>query len=75
MAAILQGMGMPGKSEAGSEADKMPKAEGLFAVVTDGELLANNTDEGPKADPAGRRLEWQVNAQTPATPSALVRVR
>ena len=75
MAAILQGMGMPGKSEAGSEADKMPKAEGLFAVVTDGEILANNTDEGPKADPAGKRLEWQVNAQTPATPSALVRVR
>ena len=52
-----------------------PKLDGRFTVRTDGEVLANNTDEGPKPDVGGGRLEWVANARSPAAPTALVRLR
>ena len=51
-----------------------PALDGTFALTTDGPVLANNTDDGPRPDPAGQRLEWKVNARTPAPPTALVRL-
>jgi hypothetical protein len=66
---------------AGSEDDKakampgMPTPDGKFTIRTDGAVLANNTDEGPQADPAGQRLDWMVNARTPAAPTALIKLR
>lgn len=51
-----------------------PLLEGKFAITTDGEILANNTDEGPKADTTGKRLEWAVNVRTQASPTALIRL-
>jgi hypothetical protein len=51
-----------------------PDIEGTFAVVTDGEILANNTDEGPAADPRGKKLVWQVDRATATPPTALIRL-
>ena len=51
-----------------------PQVDGRFTVRTDGAILANNTDEGPQADPAGQKLDWTVNLRTPAAPTALVRL-
>jgi hypothetical protein len=31
-----------------------PQADGRFTITTDGAILANNTDEGPRADPSGQ---------------------
>lgn len=54
--------------------DGMPQLDGVFTLVTDGEILANNTDEGPVAAPGGKRLQWKVNARTSSAPTALVKL-
>lgn len=52
-----------------------PVLDGVFTVVTDGEILANNTDDGPQIGPVGvRRLVWKVNPRTATAPTALVRL-
>jgi hypothetical protein len=48
--------------------------DGHFTIRTDGAILANNTDEGPQADPAGQKLGWAVNMRTPTAPTALIRL-
>ena len=50
-----------------------PALDGHFTLHTDGTILANNTDEGPKAQAGVQRLEWTVNPQTTAPPTALIR--
>lgn len=56
----------------------MPVLDGVLTIVTDGEILANNTDEGPTAVPNGmanaRALVWKVNARTREAPTALIRI-
>lgn len=49
-----------------------PQINGRFVLTTDGEILANNTDEGPKADPAGKRLEWTITPRDKVGPMALI---
>lgn len=74
MLAFMQAMGSSMGGAAKSDNDKLPKAEGTFTVITDGEVLANDTDEGPKADPMGKRLTWNVGALTTAAPTALIKL-
>lgn len=50
----------------------IPQIDGRFVLTTDGLILANNTDEGPKADPAGKRLEWVITPRETAGPMALI---
>lgn len=50
-----------------------PVLDGHFTVRTDGTILANNTDDGPRAEPGAQRLEWVINPQTSAPPTALIR--
>ena len=57
-----------------SGGNDMPTLDGVLTLVTDGEILANNTDEGPASAPDGRRLAWKVDARTIAAPMALVRI-
>lgn len=56
------------------EVPQLPQIDGRFTITTDGEILANNTEEGPQADPRGRKLSWTVNARTETEPTALVRL-
>lgn len=51
-----------------------PVPEGRLVLTTDAPILANNTDEGPKADSAGQRLEWVVNPRAGAAPTALIKL-
>lgn len=53
----------------------LPVLDGTFAVITDGEVLANNTEDGPTPAPRGKRLDWKVNARTAAAPTALIKLR
>jgi hypothetical protein len=70
--------GMKETSKAGSKpgAGGPPIAEGNFTVRTDGQILANNTDEGPQAEAASglTRLDWKVDARTSAAPTALIKL-
>lgn len=52
-----------------------PQVDGRFVLTTDGEILANNTDEGPKADAAGKRLEWTITPRDKVGPMALIGLR
>ncbi len=72
---MAQAMGM-GAMSALSKKD-MPKPaemDGTFTITTNGQVLANNTEEGPKADPAGQKLVWSATVRTTAAPTALIRL-
>lgn len=70
MAGMMSGMGRSGAADEGPTA----MADGTFTVQTDGQILANNTDEGPKPAPGGQVLNWQVTPRTKAAPTALVKL-
>ncbi|MFM5950786.1 MAG: hypothetical protein ACKOPM_16415 [Novosphingobium sp.] len=61
-----------GSSEAQEGMPNLPQIDGKFLLTTDGEILANNTDEGPKAVPGGKRLEWTITPRDKAGPMALI---
>lgn len=68
-------MGAAGAAQSDSQAvSKVPEMNGTFRIVTDGEILANNTDEGPQATAAGQVLEWKVNRRTQSPPMALIKL-
>ncbi|MBK6800953.1 hypothetical protein [Novosphingobium sp.] len=73
--AQLAAMGaMSDKAGEGGDAPKLPVLEGTFTLTTDGQILANNTDEGPVTDTTGSRLEWKVTPRTAAAPTALIKL-
>ena len=52
----------------------LPEMDGTFRIVTEGRILANNTDEGPSEGTAGQVLEWKVNQRTQSAPMALIQL-
>lgn len=64
----------PGGKDAETGAPKFPVPNGTFTITTNGRILSNNTDEGPKPDPQGQRLSWLVNQTSPAAPMALIQL-
>lgn len=56
---------------------KMPanRTKGRFVLTTDGEVLTNNTDEGPVKGPRGKVLSWTVDQRSTVAPEALVKLR
>lgn len=71
MAAMAVSGAEPG--EAG-QLPSLPLPEGTFRIVTDGEILANNTDEGPTLAGNRKVLQWQINPRTRQAPGALIRL-
>jgi hypothetical protein len=49
-------------------------AQGRFTIITDGEILTNNSEDGPAAAPGGRRVDWDVGAGSDTVPEMLVRL-
>lgn len=72
MQAMMGGMNQGGGN--GDLPPGMPVPDGTFSIVTDGEILANNTDEGPEADPRGKKLVWMIDRSTSAPPTALIAI-
>ena len=50
------------------------RAEGRFTITTDGEILTNNSEDGPVAGPSGKSVRWDVNPGTNKIPEMLVRL-
>ncbi len=71
LAAMGAAMGNDKKDDA---IPKFPALDGNLVLTTDGAILANNTDEGPKAGTTGQMLEWKISPRTTAAPTALVRL-
>ena len=63
-------MGLPDKGDGGPAS----RAEGRFTIVTDGEILTNNSEDGPAAHPAGRQVRWDVGTGSTKVPEMLVRL-
>ncbi len=62
-----------GKGE-DKEMGNLPKLDGTFTLTTDGQILTNNTDDGPLKDPAGQKLSWTISPRTTAAPVALIKL-
>lgn len=52
----------------------LPTVEGTFTLTTDGEILANNTDEGASVGANGKTLVWAINVRTKQAPTALIKI-
>jgi hypothetical protein len=71
---------MPGDGGTGNGDQDEPElpfsaVDGTFTLRTDAAILANNTDEGPSREDDGlQMLTWNVDATTPAAPTALIAI-
>jgi hypothetical protein len=63
-------MGLPDKGEGGP----VSRAEGRFTITTDGEILTNNSEDGPSPAPGGRQVHWDVGPGSAKIPEMLVRL-
>jgi hypothetical protein len=55
--------------------DQPGSAKGQFSLTTNGEILTNNTAEGPVITGKDRKLVWEVGAIKDAPPRALIMVK
>ena len=63
-------MGLPDKGGDGPPS----RAEGRFTIITDGEILTNNSEDGPVADPTGRAGPLGRRPGSSKIPEMLVRL-
>ena len=49
-------------------------AQGRFTVITDGEILTNNSEDGPVAGTSGKQVRWDVSPASDKIPEMLVRL-
>ena len=69
----------PMSARAGAAATKMKdgpvsRASGRFTVITDGEILTNNSEDGAAPHAAGKQVRWDVNPSSTKIPEMLVRL-
>ena len=62
-------MGLPNKGNDGPAS----RAEGRFTITTDGEILTNNSEDGPTTVQHRRQLQWDVDAASDKVPEMMVR--
>ena len=68
-AARAKAMGMPDGGDGPPS-----RAEGRFTIVTDGEILTNNSEDGPAGHARGRQVHWDVGPVSTKVPEMLVRL-
>ena len=51
------------------------RTKGTLTVTTDGEILTNNTENGPTKVATGRALSWSIDSSSEKVPEALVRLQ
>jgi hypothetical protein len=74
----LKSMGSQAKWLGAGVAQKdapLSRTKGRFTITTDGEILTNNTEDGPGQATNGRVLVWDIDSQMNRTPEALIRLR
>lgn len=50
------------------------KAEGRFTIATEGEILTNNSEDGPTSHASGRKVQWDIDPATTKVPEMLIRL-
>ncbi len=74
----LKGLASKMKALGAPETSDMPQSsrtKGVLTLTTDGEILTNNTENGPTKSPAGRSLSWSIDSSSEKVPEALIRVQ
>jgi hypothetical protein len=66
---------MMGDAVASRDMPESPQTAGLFTVTTDGEILSNNSEDGPTSDPKGKKVVWDVNPMTDRLPEMLIKIK
>lgn len=72
MSGLMQMRANAQDAEDGTAPPRLVVPDGTFTIVTDGRILANNTDEGPATHARGQALVWQISPRTTAAPTALI---
>lgn len=72
MSGMIGVMQIMGDEEDKDAIESLPELDGTFALITDGRILANNTDEGPEEVDGMQRLEWVITPRTQIAPMALI---
>jgi hypothetical protein len=75
--ALTGGMNMfaPMAQQMGGETKGPPsRAEGRFTVHTDGQIVTNNSEDGPAADPLGQQVHWDIAPGSTKIPETLIRL-
>lgn len=80
MAAMMGGMtslgglaSLSSQSEEGPQMPNIPQMEGTFSIQTNGQIKANNTDEGATTTAGGQTLQWEISPRAgKSTPTALI---
>lgn len=57
------------------DAPQSTRTRGSFTIATDGEILTNNTQDGPAKVASGRSLTWQIDPSSEQIPEALISLR
>ena len=50
------------------------RAQGRFTIHTDGEIMTNNSEDGPGTDQAGQRVHWDIAPGSNKVPETLIRL-
>jgi hypothetical protein len=75
--ALTGGMNMfaPMAQQMGGDTQGPPsRAQGRFTVHTDGEIVTNNSEDGPSPDPLGHQVHWDISPGSNKIPEMLVRL-
>ena len=72
MMAGMAGLMQMSEENEGQDPPRMAMPDGTFTIITNGRILANNTDEGPRANAQGRSLVWTISPRTEQAPTALI---
>ena len=67
--------GAAAASKMGSGGGPQSRAEGRFTVMTDGEILTNNSEDGAAPAPIGRQVHWDVGPGSTKIPETLIRLQ
>lgn len=71
-AKAMRGAMPGGRNETAPGSDRI---DGVLTVTTDGEILTNNTLDGPTRTATGRTLTWQVGPESDRIPEALIALK
>jgi hypothetical protein len=67
--------GAAAAAKMGSGGGPQSRAEGRFTVITDGEILTNNSEDGAAPHALGRQVHWDVGAGSSKIPETLIRLQ
>jgi hypothetical protein len=72
LAARMKGIGA---AMTDKEVPQSTRTKGSFTVTTDGEIVTNNTEDGPDRVATGRQMVWEIGPDSEKVPEALIRLR